>query len=512
MTPDNSSQLITVPHALTRDAFDEINARARQHKPISPLDQYQRKILYETSWEIKEQPVKILPRSLTELISLQLRDEGNALIEETRQLNNQYAGQSFSDVKVQSLADLNFIELRHKLLLWAEEVIKTVLYKHRRQFQEDPFNTYLKHHKGFISVIDQTIAHGANHLYSITWSSVLDAMPYWMLDRALFQSGKVYIEYTKDEAGVQKGTLNATNGGLANRSQEILLHGNLYGVEPTTYSKRLALQPLLTTLKETQHFPPLDVMQKQVNLIMGDILEAVPYLLNNKCYQQYLFDVPGTSCVGGFLFLSPTGIGQFCFNDSRELWIEGHQRSFYRGMLELDFFGQLTYYMHPWMSLERSFGVDDGLLLTYWLLKQIHPNLVQEYLRVEKYYLHKQSENESVETEREVSLPPPWQIPAIEEDFEEVTLDQPVITGELRDRGLLQQMRRTRFFKVLNLCGVRVEQGKGSELKLLKDGAHPFRLGNHYGPNPTVPSFIVDSILKRMQISHEQWRSAMAAV
>ena len=74
----------------------------------------------------------------------------------------------------------------------------------------------------------------------------------------------------------------------------------------------------------------------------------------------------------------------------------------------------------------------------------------------------------------------------------------------------LPQMRRSRLFKLLENCGVSIAQGKGSELKLLRKDAHPFRLGCHYGPNPTVPSFLIALILKRLQITRNEWQQAIA--
>ncbi|CAM8645304.1 hypothetical protein MCEMSHM24_03591 [Comamonadaceae bacterium] len=510
MTTEKTSRLITVPDAITREAMDEINTRAKQNKANSPLDRYNRQCLNNSSWYIREQAVKVLPRSLTELISLKLRDQGNALIEETRQLNNQYVGQLFRDVSVQSMADLNFIELRHKILEWAEEAIQAVLYKHRRQFQENPLETYLKHHKGFISYIDQTIAHGDGHLYSIAWSEAMDAMPYWILDRALFQTEKIAFDVFKDTDGIPRFQLNSEDEGLTRNSRQIIVHTNLYGFEPIIYCKRVILEPLLLELQKTQH-PEPDGMRRQVNLMMGDILEAAPYLLNKKINAEDLFDVPGASCVGGFQYVSRMGFAQFCFNDSRKLWLEGYERSFYRCYLELDYFGQITFATHPWMTLQRNFSEEDSLLLTYWLLQQIHPQVVREYLSIEQYYLREPTQSPLGQTTPDFNETAYWQKPDVENDSQNLTSDKVVLTEEVRDKGVLKQMRQTRFFKLLNFCGVQVEQGKGSELKLLKDGAHPFRLGSHYGPNPTIPSFMIDSILKRMQITHEQWRVALNA-
>ncbi|WP_332879771.1 hypothetical protein [Massilia sp. S19_KUP03_FR1] len=73
------------------------------------------------------------------------------------------------------------------------------------------------------------------------------------------------------------------------------------------------------------------------------------------------------------------------------------------------------------------------------------------------------------------------------------------------------QVRRRYFFKLLERCGVSIEQGKGSEIKLLRAGGHMFRIGNHYGNNPTIPSFLVINILKRLGITRDEWLDSLAA-
>jgi hypothetical protein len=73
----------------------------------------------------------------------------------------------------------------------------------------------------------------------------------------------------------------------------------------------------------------------------------------------------------------------------------------------------------------------------------------------------------------------------------------------------LPQLRRRYFFKLLVHCGVEVAQGKRSEIKLLRKTKRPFRLGNHYGSNPTIPAYLVASILKCLDITREEWIDAL---
>jgi hypothetical protein len=73
------------------------------------------------------------------------------------------------------------------------------------------------------------------------------------------------------------------------------------------------------------------------------------------------------------------------------------------------------------------------------------------------------------------------------------------------------QLRRRYFFKLLERCGVSIEQRKGSEIKLLRAGGHTFRIGNHYGNNPTIPFFLVINIIRRLGITRDEWLDSLAA-
>ena len=64
----------------------------------SPLGQYARMVANRTDWTIVEQPERELPYALSQLITVDLRDQGNALIEETRQLNNRFGGRTYFDL------------------------------------------------------------------------------------------------------------------------------------------------------------------------------------------------------------------------------------------------------------------------------------------------------------------------------------------------------------------------------------------------------------------------------
>lgn len=170
--------------------------------------------------------------------------------------------------------------------------------------------------------------------------------------------------------------------------------------------------------------------------------------------------------------------------------------------------------MHPWRTLDRICAPDDAVMLTYWLLEQVHSRVLQDYLRIENYYLPPSRQDASVDATADAAdealLYVGW--------AKTSASDTAVETGANADRaergqahGSLPQLRRRTFFKLLARCGVSIEQGKGSEIKLLRKARHPVRLGNHYGYNPTIPAFLAMAILKRLEITRQEWLDAMAA-
>jgi hypothetical protein len=163
------------------------------------------------------------------------------------------------------------------------------------------------------------------------------------------------------------------------------------------------------------------------------------------------------------------------------------------------------------MTIDRMCGPDDGLLISLWLIEQIHSTVVNEYLQI----------CESFEVAKLIS--PSIEIPSyLDETFKfaqwvhEAGTQSPDIGDESPSgentkisKSQIPQIRRSLFFKLLEMCDVRIEPGKGSEIKLLRPGKHPFRLGNHYGPNPTVPAFLAGKILQRLEITHDEWHNAL---
>ncbi|HAN47853.1 MAG TPA: hypothetical protein DCQ20_03080, partial [Nitrospira sp.] len=89
---NNETRLMNLPTASIMDRVHDMEMRTLRRAPQNIGEAYVASVAKGEDRFILEQAARTLPRSLTELISLLLRDEGNALIEETRLINNRYVG------------------------------------------------------------------------------------------------------------------------------------------------------------------------------------------------------------------------------------------------------------------------------------------------------------------------------------------------------------------------------------------------------------------------------------
>ncbi|WP_175241053.1 hypothetical protein, partial [Burkholderia cenocepacia] len=201
--------------------------------------------------------------------------------------------------------------------------------------------------------------------------------------------------------------------------------------------------------------------------------------------------------------------------------LPGLETNFFRGAFNIGLDGALSVISHPWLTLDRALDESDALSVSVWLLEQVHEKAVEDYLKIR----HLPPAGSDSESDLDATTLEPDQIDAGEMATYAAWLDE--VRGVEGEGGqpsseswdaneaaqiamhALPQIRQSRFFKVLRACGVEVVQGKGSEKKLLRAGAHPFRLGSHYGPNPTIPSFLACQILRRLEISRSEWAAAV---
>lgn len=517
MSTHETPSIITLSQRqqILRRRIKEAHAKLLNRRPVALHDQYAHLVARSGDWTIVEQPSRELPLSLCQLISLQLRDQGNALFEETRALNNRFAGCSFRAVEVLLAHDPEFLDLRERALAWGVGVADQVTFKLRHQARDDPNRTFFHAYRSFISHIDTVIVHQGDRLHQMVWASVLDLWPYKLIEAFFLKPGHCKLVHEAVPSHPASMVLSERMKGLRDTQSLIPMLG-LYSVEPIAYLDSVVLPPLLGALQQDGALPPRDERNASYRNMFDDLLEAHPYLLTSDRDERYLFRIPGTTCVATFSFLTTYGCANIMFWDDVDSMRRGLHSNSARGVLRMEYDGRISYWMHPWRSLDTIFGKESADLLAYWLLKQAHGLLVEDYLRIENYYLHPSDEQEDTAADASVDDETLLYVALAkttedEEDHAGATPPEIQRDAAIPAHGHLPQLRRRHFFKLLGRCGVSVEQGKGSEIKLLRDSKHPFRLGNHYGSNPTIPAFLAANILKRLEITRDEWLCALAA-
>lgn len=479
----------------------------------SPLSKYGRTIANRPEWTVAEQPVRQLPYALNQLISVDLRDQGNALIEETRQLNNRFAGRLYQDVEAMLSTSPDCQNLLARICAWGEVVADEIVYKLRNRAKKDPLKTYDSAYKDIVRDLDTRIVHGLDRMYMLIWSSIVDMLPYKLIDALLLKPRFIEIHY--DAANNHMPAVDFSEHLPARHNfRAIIDQFSLYCIEPTAYVDNTVMRPLLGVLTHDESLPEPVERRAQLQAMLADFFEAAPYLVSSTRTERFSFAVPGSGKLAAFSFVPGISCAAFLFTDNAEELQRTLHTNFCRGGLTLGYNGKISNYMHPWRTLAKVFGEADGELLAYWLLKQVHGLVVQDYLKIQNYFLNEPSTPlEAVEMEDmdETLVYVAW-AKASEDGAESTEPDSMESNAKEHERpGIIAQLRRRYFFKLLGRCGVSIEQGKGSEIKLVRAGWHPFRLGNHYGTNPTIPSFLAVNILKRLGITRDEWLDSVAA-
>jgi hypothetical protein len=483
-------------------------------RPLSAQTRYAHMIASDRDWTLAEQPVRELPYALNQLISLGLRDQGNALIEETRQLNNRFVGRSYRDIEAVLSGAPDCQDLQARILEWGEEVAAQVVYKLRSRAKQDPVKTFDSAYRSIVSDIDTRIVHGSDRMYMLVWSAVVDMLPYKLIDALLLQPR--HIEIRLDARSGHASTIEISDRLPRSCDANAVINMfDLYGVEPASYVDNMILKPLLDALAGDPSLPNPCEQCERYQAMLADLLEAAPYLVSSTRTERFMFALPGSTRMAAFCFIPGTSCASILFADDADSLLRAARTNFCRGGLALGYDGQLSTYMHPWRTLDKVFGEAEGQLLGYWLLQQIHGRVVQDYLKIEHYFLDTPASlaDDAVEiAEMDETLAYVAWAKASEHSGASTELaNEPSSTQNQHRPGAISQLRRRHFFKLLASCGVSIEQGKGSEIKLLRAGWHPFRLGNHYGNNPSIPSFLAINIIKRLGITRDEWLDSVAA-
>lgn len=256
----------------------------------------------------------------------------------------------------------------------------------RHQARSDPLRAFVSAFDAVVRPIDMGIAHGKDRLHSMIWETVADLLPFQLLYALLFKPGHCTLAHAPGPA--HAGTLTFKDDVSAQAREQIVSMISLYGVESAAYLDNVALAPLLAMLRRDPATPSPETLGPAYEAMFADLLEAYPYLLSSDRAERYMFAIPGTTCVAAFSFLAPDGCARIVFCDNEESLLHGLHTNYFRGALKIGYDGKITWWMHSWRALDDVFEADGTAMLSWWLLKQVHRQMVKDFLSIEHHYLH----------------------------------------------------------------------------------------------------------------------------
>lgn len=446
-------------------------------------------------WTVEDQPEIQIPYSVSSVLTVALRDEGNNLLRESQEVNGRFAGQRYDGVKMMLGADLLFIDLCDRSLDWAGRVAQQLLHSTRNKAKADPLMAYhqcLANFAGFVGALEPRFERS---IYELVWGPVLTWVGYRLIDALLLERGLIRLEADPSGSGDLRMRGPLGSGPDADDLEAELRH---FGHVSAAFTEQ-ALLPRLRDQAERDSSQPLPLVEARYRAMVADLFEAYPLLIHHAD-EIVTFPVPGLQSPGYFLFTEVGGIAGFGL------------ASISSPLLTLQWDGQMGFAGLPARTLQDRYGREEFVRVASWLVEQVHAAVVDSYLvAVEEARIRLQS-SPTLATGDAGETPDVASYVAWVRQAQEEAQDQ---TDERPTEGVpisrIRQLRRNLFFKVLRHCGVQVEQGKGSEIKLLRDGKRPFLMGDHGYANPTIPAFLAASILRRLEITYGEWRAALAA-
>lgn len=429
-----------------------------------------------------------LPYELATMIPLSLRDEGNQLLEETRLLGLQHCGKMLRYVQIELATDLDFLDLKHRIMRWSLKFTDALMFKNRNNAKKNPLTTYLSLAVTVVSLYKAFVTKkGA--IYHILWESLDASVLYEAQQRYLVDTELCLVEFGEDRAAEP---VYAFQPGVDSYEDEIFYTYERSERVTSSYLNHYLFDPLIKYLKEEKEPESLEILEKRYIARIHDLAEAYPYLISGDV--GYEFALPNGLPIY-FSLKSLSSIGSWAIADGLH----------YRIMLEWN--GDLTYGSSDTLSLEKFYGREIAVRVSLMLVEHVHAYILEKYLEeVAKQPPKTDTPLNDLPIQKQTAVYASW-LSEIQDKNEAEELppveDTPALTALS-----IPPLRRQLFFKILGFCGVRVEQGKGSESKLIRDGKPIFVLGNHGYKNPTVPRFLAINILRRLEITHAEWQHA----
>lgn len=443
-------------------------------------------------WHVEDQPEVHVPYSLASALNVTLRDEGNNLLHESKEVNAQFVGVRFDDVKMLLGADLSFIDLCERGLDWAGRAAQQLLHSARNKAKVDPLGAYyqsLAKLQEFVTLLTRRFERS---IYELVWAPVLTEIGYRVSDALLLERGLIRLEADPSGDGHlhMRGEL-----GRSPDADELEAHLRQFGHVSAAFTGQV-LVPRLSDQAAIGSASPLAELEEAYRSMVADLLEAYPVLIHDA-EEVITFPIPGLDRPAYFLFTEVGGIAGFGLTTVST------------PLLTLQWDGQMCFAGLPTRTLQDRYGRDQFIRMAAWLVGQVHSAVVDNYLVAIEHARQRLPLAASPEADDapDVATYVAWVRQA--QDVLPIQTDESQLAGVPISR--IPQLRRNLFFKVLKNCGVQVEQGKGSEIKLLRGGMRPFLLGNHGYVNPTIPAFLAAAILWRLGITYHDWSTAVAA-
>ncbi len=423
-----------------------------------------------------------LPFAVASLFPLKVRDKCNKLLSTTESIMSRYKGTSYNNIAYGSTVTRDEAELRSEINSLCSEVVEFVLYKLRHQYRSNVNNAAVKAWQKYIAPFIQATTHHKSNTFMYFWSETVVQLIARLIVEPCTNAGHIrcaWEGYMLTEY-VQLPYLDALD--------EFIPDSPYFH-----YLSNLRFEKELMESNGTT-YPPNDLSD-----MFSDIFEMYPVLMKGFNPHKNIIRLPDSLGYMMIAFCPDTVLLEIKIAPSENEVI--HCRN--SGKLPVTFSfkwdGTIIHGLSNWMAVGRSTPLYS--FLVYHVHKVLVPMYVLALEGIDKTREENQNDDDidklySVWTEQIHS--------EHKQKKDKKECAEPPISNTQ-----IPKMRRNRFFRVCKELGLKVEPGKGSELKIYRPGSRIFVLGTHGVKNDVIPSWLATKILARAEVTPSDFKRAL---
>lgn len=419
--------------------------------------------------------------SIASKLTLPLKEMGNKLLSRSHTYAQDMIGWRYHEASAFASVDPEGIVISDQIYDWAHSVANHLVYKNRYKFKNDKDEACRHLYNRFLAPFCNQILGDESNCLKLLWSEVPALLFDKILIVPLIESNALEIILDSD---------------YTYRVQYNCFISCFEQIEDYIGGEYFRSANHRWISQAPERLDDYNGNLTSNDLYIADITEMWTILVRGFSPEKHIYELPDGS---GFLGISLHYSHDICsihIGNTKRDALECALGRASQVLFSIRSNGAITHGSSAWNHVEThcEYAIK-------WILGKVYSSLLDDYIQALDGF--KKIRECKINDEQYFALS--WQNYTYnheyDDDAEAVCLDnQPRV-----EKKYVGRMRRRQFFKICERLGLKVESGKGSELKVYRPGQPIYTIGCHGVGNSVVPSWLAIKVLQRAGITLAEW-------